>query len=690
MDNEGMVKMFKALESSGLKGFLGCSSAIYEAALVEFFQNASMRDDKVVRCSSAIYEAALVEFFQNASMRDDKVVSTVQGKFVEFTEEVFAGKFEIPTEGLTDMSDVPNDLVFDARTAFSYDGEQLNTSCQKREMKFEFRLLNDILAKTVTVKAGSFDAVTHERFLMMLPSMGAPDLELGESKDFPPLKILTAKTVGTYVAENKNITVDVDDPAELMAKVVKKKAATKKRPAATSNEPVLKKERTTVGETAPTEKDMAMVPVQKRAHVLEWQWPCCAKLFEGEHVDRGSMIDRSNTNTRSICWSRYMIKINGVWTPIEGPDRWYCMCHPSCYRKKQLVSQRSSVSILAPICVFTEPIQGLTFPPPMVKTWGWFRVCIDILQFNLFGRLQPVGTVNLCTAIIPVGPVVDRTGIPKRSVNNVQYSIQVVDSLSFPSTDSVPADPIVQIETDQNPDPIETDRFSQRNPDTVLNSPSPSTSADSLLHFTIDDIPLGDETADDQILLPTSDISATDFTESFAQLRASVIQLSFKQLRTTDSIGDLKSQLLSNIDHLEQALAEAHTQQNQVLRGLIKHVRQEVQIQKSALSLEILESKREVQAQNVILTTDLADIQNDMQDQKAALLAFREESQEHYITLPDHLAEIIAYINRGRDDKKGEIGSIRGPQPPPDDKSRPSGGGGSRSEPPRKRGSGGS
>ncbi|KZV30486.1 splicing factor 3B subunit 1-like [Dorcoceras hygrometricum] len=245
MENEGMVNMFKALESSRLRGLLGCSSVIYEAALVEFFQN--------------------------ASVRDDKVFSTVQGKSVEFTEEVFAGMFELPMEGLTNMSDVTKDLVFDARTAFSY---------------------------SVTVKAGSFDAVTHERFLMMsaihggvkvnwgrllfgifkdmvtpatnqargyavqicILLKGAPDLELGESKDFPPLKILTAKTVGTYIAKNKNIIVeDVDD--EPVAKMVKKKATTKKRSDATADEPVLKKKRTPGGRDAPAEKEMAMVPV---------------------------------------------------------------------------------------------------------------------------------------------------------------------------------------------------------------------------------------------------------------------------------------------------------------------------------------------------------------------------------------------------------------------------------------------
>ncbi|KZV36724.1 hypothetical protein F511_07993 [Dorcoceras hygrometricum] len=137
MEHEGMVSMFEALLASGLSGFLGCSSAIYEAALVEFFQN--------------------------ASVRDGMVVSTVQGKPVTISEELFAGAFELPLEGLTDLHEVPQDLVSEARRAFSYDGKLLTTSCKKMEMEFEFRLLNDILEKSVIVKAGSFDVVTHER-----------------------------------------------------------------------------------------------------------------------------------------------------------------------------------------------------------------------------------------------------------------------------------------------------------------------------------------------------------------------------------------------------------------------------------------------------------------------------------------------------------------------------------------------
>ncbi|KZV32687.1 hypothetical protein F511_26700 [Dorcoceras hygrometricum] len=138
---EGMAAMFKALESSGLRGFLGCSSGIYEADLAAFFQN--------------------------ALVRENSVVNTIQGKSVQITEEQFYGIFELPTEGLSDLSEVLKDLIFDARSIFSKSGEQVQTSCKKRKMKYEFFLLNDILAKSVTVKAWSFDSVTHERFLFM-------------------------------------------------------------------------------------------------------------------------------------------------------------------------------------------------------------------------------------------------------------------------------------------------------------------------------------------------------------------------------------------------------------------------------------------------------------------------------------------------------------------------------------------
>ncbi|KZT76278.1 hypothetical protein F511_46697 [Dorcoceras hygrometricum] len=140
-DNDGMMNMFRALEATGLRGFLGCPSVLYERELEQFF------------------DTALIQ--------DGNVTCAVSGKYVEISVSRFAGVFNLPTDGLIDLSEVPNDLVLQARTLFSHSGKPVQFSCKKILLKYEFRLLNDILEKSITVKAGSFHAVTHERFLMI-------------------------------------------------------------------------------------------------------------------------------------------------------------------------------------------------------------------------------------------------------------------------------------------------------------------------------------------------------------------------------------------------------------------------------------------------------------------------------------------------------------------------------------------
>ncbi|KZV17855.1 hypothetical protein F511_23201 [Dorcoceras hygrometricum] len=137
----GMLNMFKALEASGLRGFL--------------------------RCESVLYEKELQQFFETELVHGEDITGTVSGKFFSISQAQFARVFELPTEGVVNFSGVPKDRVYDARSFFSKKGEQVEIHGKKKPMKYEFRLLNDILAKAVTVKAGSFDAVTVERFQMM-------------------------------------------------------------------------------------------------------------------------------------------------------------------------------------------------------------------------------------------------------------------------------------------------------------------------------------------------------------------------------------------------------------------------------------------------------------------------------------------------------------------------------------------
>ncbi|KZV31085.1 hypothetical protein F511_16161 [Dorcoceras hygrometricum] len=131
MDEPGMVSMFQALVSSGLQGFLGCTAVVYEEALVEFFAN--------------------------GRVRDGLVVSSVDGVLVEISEKLFAETFELPIDGLGDLSEMPKDVVLDARSIVSLSGEPISLSGRKNQMKFEFRLLCDIMAKAICVKAGPRD-----------------------------------------------------------------------------------------------------------------------------------------------------------------------------------------------------------------------------------------------------------------------------------------------------------------------------------------------------------------------------------------------------------------------------------------------------------------------------------------------------------------------------------------------------
>ncbi|KZV14321.1 hypothetical protein F511_19464 [Dorcoceras hygrometricum] len=140
-DHDGMLNMFKELEASGLRGFLGCESVLYEKEIQQFF------------------ETALVQ--------GEDITGTLSGKFFSISQAQFARVFELPTDGVVNFSEVPRDRVYDARSFFSKKGEQVEIHGKKKPRKYESRLLNDILAKAVTVKAGSFDAVTVERFQMM-------------------------------------------------------------------------------------------------------------------------------------------------------------------------------------------------------------------------------------------------------------------------------------------------------------------------------------------------------------------------------------------------------------------------------------------------------------------------------------------------------------------------------------------
>ncbi|KZV37693.1 hypothetical protein F511_22079 [Dorcoceras hygrometricum] len=240
----------------------------------------------------------------------------------------------------------------------------------------------------------------------------------------------------------------------------------------------------------------------------------------------------------------------------------------------------------------------------------------------MFGRLQPVGSNNFCRDIVAVGTVVDVVVDPTDFVGIFRrgLDVQLVHSDSLSSS--------------SQPDLISLDDSgSQRHLDTALISPNPSTSTDSSMFFTTDDTPL----CVDQILMAPA-VTPLDFTEPLAHLRASVNQI--------------------------------QTERDMTYRGLFGNFQKEVQLQKTTLSLDILASQQKLQSQQVACSQVYDDKLKRIEDRQDALcheiMEFRVQSQENYNHLTSQMLELVVYINRGRDDKKGESCSGHGPQSPDD------------------------
>ncbi|KZV40474.1 FHA domain-containing protein DDL-like [Dorcoceras hygrometricum] len=90
-----------------------------------------------------------------------------------------------------------------------------------------------------------------------------PNLELGDSSEFPSSRILTKKTVHRYIAVNDKVGVEEVADVPRVKKTPVKKAVSRKRPTAV-DETTVKKKRTNVGKASAVATDSALeaVPVQ--------------------------------------------------------------------------------------------------------------------------------------------------------------------------------------------------------------------------------------------------------------------------------------------------------------------------------------------------------------------------------------------------------------------------------------------
>ncbi|KZV33750.1 hypothetical protein F511_12320 [Dorcoceras hygrometricum] len=166
--------MFQALESSGLRGFLGCNAEIYEEDIQTFFSN--------------------------SRLEGNTMINTVRGSSVAISEDMFSGLFRLPTEGLVVISELPERLVAQMRLEFS-----------------ESRILKAMVVPS-TKKAQGFDVQ------LSLLLKGVLRLKLDESTTLPFLRILSSKSVGTYLAKDKSAMAESIEEKKFSA--VKRKRTT--------------------------------------------------------------------------------------------------------------------------------------------------------------------------------------------------------------------------------------------------------------------------------------------------------------------------------------------------------------------------------------------------------------------------------------------------------------------------------
>ncbi|KZV18020.1 hypothetical protein F511_39425 [Dorcoceras hygrometricum] len=174
MEHNGMVKMFKSLKDSGLKGFLEGSGSVYEEAVLEFFTNA-----KIVAGT---------------------IVSLVGARRIAITKDTLIEVFELPDQGINNFLTIPKEIALEMRRQFSGTDEPFKAPNKKRDMPIEFRLLHDIVAKDLCAKSGSFDQVTSEKLDLMGFAIQVSSLlqyifkeNLGESVKLHSRKVLTSE-----------------------------------------------------------------------------------------------------------------------------------------------------------------------------------------------------------------------------------------------------------------------------------------------------------------------------------------------------------------------------------------------------------------------------------------------------------------------------------------------------------------
>ncbi|KZV54966.1 hypothetical protein F511_03572 [Dorcoceras hygrometricum] len=284
-------------------------------------------------------------------------------------------------------------------------------------------------------------------------------------------------------------------------------------------------------------------------------------------VGSGAVLDQFYSMAKSTCWVRPMILIDGIWTPILGTDYWTSSCRLSLFVNRKQVPERVVDTTFIPHGFLIEPVQYGGAASSLIKTWGWARVCTEIVRYSMFGCLRPVSE-NFCRDIVVFSSAVDILEKLPTSFRSIfqqgVYTDSFVDYFSSSDVQNIAEVDLVSSDgstvyrsTSPQHDSFTEVEFIQR--------PDSPTHTDSPMHFDNDDIPL-DATTDHQILLP---VGPTEFNASLDGLRTFIIQ----------RIDESNNEILSKINTLDRIFREALLHRDEAYRHSLQSVSQDNQRQ---------------------------------------------------------------------------------------------------------------
>ncbi|KZV15597.1 hypothetical protein F511_20192 [Dorcoceras hygrometricum] len=396
---------------------------------------------------------------------------------------------------------------------------------------------------------------------------------------------------------------------------------------------------------------------------LTWTKPCCSSVFEGSPRDRGAVLARSNSTTRSLCWIRRMFLVDGAWAVEQCADMWVKI--PRKVVSTEVPLQRQYDDTLPTMSVFFKLLRK-----------RWADVCLEAVEFCA-QRLLPVDSIRSCRSLqlsdsvssfAPNRPTVFELRVSQfcsvfvnLSLFNRISSAEITEFLSAIalektvlrgvqcSQDSFSVAPRVQLALEQQQ--------------------SSSSSSSSSLRFDHTDV---DATASSR--LPISQ----NLSALFADFQATLSEQLFES----------QSNISSKLHKIEQSVRDSLSDQAAVFKSLSQEARQENRTLDDVQTIRFNEFRKYVLEQNASIFVGLADVRKEVQEvntkvdimakrlndfQKDAeatkeahshqLFEFQSQAQENHNVIHAQLSELVDYIHRGSADKKGERGS-RGPQQP--------------------------